>query len=417
MKDRYIIFTAVFALFFRVIFSLDDNDLKLGKQEFIGCIEEVDIRDRNVKYTLGIDGYDARVLLNSEKYPIFEYGDCLQVVAEIKAPGEFLDFDYGDYLSVRNIYGVVSFSESVKFVGVKKNWFFEIVYVVRKEVLERLNRVFPEPYSSFMAGLIVGSRKGISANLMQDFNAAGLTHILAISGYNITLIILIVSNLLGFLARGKRIFWSIVFIVLFVIIVGASASVVRAALMGIISVISLWFGRKYFVLRALFFSGFLMVLCNPGILLFDISFQLSFLATLGIVLFAEFIGKFVEKVPEAFKLRENLKMTLCAQILTLPILLMNFQQLSLVSVFANLLVLPFIPFAMLFGFCAFLLSFISFNLALGIGFFGYIILKLVTFIVGFFGGLNFAYVEISWFSGFFLAVYFLLTFLFWRKFC
>ncbi len=390
MKSKYLIFGGVLLIFGRWIFSLNDNDLVFGEQKFVGCIQEVDIRDQNVKYTLGIEDFDARVLFTAEKYPLYEYGDCLEIWASIEAPGEFLDFDYGAYLSVRDIYGIVSFPKSVRFVGVQKNWFFEIVYVVRKEVLDRLNRIFPEPASSFMAGLIVGSRKGISANLMQNFNAAGLTHILAISGYNITLIILIVGKMLGFLARGKRIFWSIVFIILFVILVGASASVVRAALMGIISVISLWFGRKYFVLRALFFSGFLMVLWNPQTLLFDVSFQLSFLATLGIILFAERIEKFLQKVPEFFMIRENLKMTLCAQILTLPIILMNFGQISLVSIFANLLVLPFIPFAMMFGFLAFILSFISFDLALAVGFFGYLILEFVTFVVSFFGGLDFA---------------------------
>lgn len=395
MKDRYFIVFGVLILAIRWFFSFDNNDLVFGDQKFRGCIQEVDIRDQNVKYTLGIEGFDARVLFTAEKYPLYEYGDCLEIVASIETPGEFLDFDYGEYLSVRDIYGIVSFPKSVRFVGVEKNWFFEIVYVVRKEVLDRLNRIFPEPASSFMAGLIVGSRKGISANLMQDFNAAGLTHILAISGYNITLIILIVGKMLGFLARGKRIIWSIVFIVLFVILVGASASVVRAALMGIISVSSLWFGRRYFVLHALFFAGFLMVLWNPQTLFFDVSFQLSFLATLGIVLFAERIEKFLQKVPEFFMIRENLKMTLCAQILTLPIVLMNFGQISLVSIFANLLVLPFIPFAMMFGFLAFLLSFISFDLALGVGFLGYLILEFVTFIVSFFGGLDFAYIEIS----------------------
>lgn len=395
MKDRYFVILGVLILVIRWIFSFDDNDLNFGEQKFVGCIQEVDIRDQNVKYTLRIEDFDARVLFTAEKYPLYEYGDCLEILASIEAPGEFLDFDYGAYLSVRDIYGIVSFPRSVRFVGVKTNWFFEIVYLVRKEVLNRLNRIFPEPVSSFMAGLIVGSRKGISANLMQNFNAAGLTHILAISGYNITLIILIVGKMLGFLARGKRIFWSIVFIILFVILVGASASVVRAALMGIISVISLWFGRKYFVLRALFFSGFLMVLWSPQTLFFDVSFQLSFLATLGIILFAERIEKFLQKVPEFFIIRENLKMTLCAQILTLPIILMNFGQISLVSIFANLLVLPFIPFAMMFGFLAFILSFISFDLALGVGFFGYLILEFVTFVVSFFGGLDFAYIEIS----------------------
>ncbi len=395
MKDRYFIVFGVLILAIRWFFSFDNNDLAFGDQKFVGCIQEVDIRDQNVKYTLGIEDFDARVLFNAEKYPLYEYGDCLEILAYIEAPGEFLDFDYGAYLSVSDIYGIVSFPKSVRFVGVKKNWFFERVYLLRKEVLGRLNRIFPEPASSFMAGLIVGSRKGISANLMQDFNAAGLTHILAISGYNITLIILIVGKMLWFLPRGKRILWSVVFIVLFVILVGASASVVRAALMGIISVSSLWFGRKYFVLRALFFSGFLMVLWNPQTLFFDVSFQLSFLATLGIILFAERIEKFLQKVPEFFMIRENLKMTLCAQILTLPIMLMNFGQISLVSIFANLLVLPFIPFAMMFGFLAFLLSFISFDLALGVGFLGYLILKFVIFVVSFFGGLDFAYIEIS----------------------
>ncbi|MBU1956882.1 ComEC/Rec2 family competence protein, partial [bacterium] len=231
---------------------------------------------------------------------------------------------------------------------------------------------FAEPHGSFMAGLLLGSRKGIPEHLMQSFNTTGLTHIIAISGYNITLVIVVISGLFGFLSRRWKVFACSFFIIIFVIMVGASAAVVRAAIMGVISLIALFFGRQYFVIIGLFGAAFFMNLWNPKILVYDIGFQLSFLATFGIVVFADRIERYFRWMPSFFGMREAVLMTLSAQILALPVIILNFGRLSVVSPIANVFVLPLIPLAMLFGFFAVLFGRFF-------GFLGYLILEFIIF--------------------------------------
>ena len=189
----------------------------------------------------------------------------------------------------------------------------------------------PEPSASFEAGLLTGSRKGIPDDLLEAFNMTGLTHIIAISGYNISLIVVLISSLFKNSSRRVKVPFIIVFIVLFTIFVGASAAVVRASIMGIISVMALWFGRQSQVLNALLISAFVMVLWNPATLFYDVGFQLSFLATLGLIIAGNKIMETTKFLPEKFGIREAFAMTFSAQIFALPVILVNFGRFSFIS--------------------------------------------------------------------------------------
>ncbi|MBT4056494.1 ComEC/Rec2 family competence protein, partial [Candidatus Peregrinibacteria bacterium] len=259
----------------------------------------------------------------------------------------------------------------------------------------RLGRLFPEPYSSLMAGLLLGSRKGIPADLMEDFNKTGLTHIVAISGYNITLVIIVVFGLFGFLTRKVRVVMATIFVVVFVILVGASSAVVRAGIMGIISLFAVYFGRKGEIYVSILLAAFLMNLWNPKIAVIDIGFQLSFLATLGLVYVSPWLekapgllGKILGKVPRFFLIRENFVLTLSAQVFTLPVILKSFGRISLLCPISNVFVLPFIPFAMIFGFLAVVGSFVVEGVGEGFAFVGYCFLDLIFFLVRFFAGFS-----------------------------
>ena len=120
-----------------------------------------------------------------------------------------------------------------------------------------------------------------------------------------------------------------------------------------------------------------MVAYNPKILWYDVGFQLSFLAVLGLIYISPFFEQYLEKIPQTLGLREALQLTLAAQVTAIPIILLNFERLSLISPIANVLVAPFIPLAMFLGFIAILLSFLSFKLSLIIGFFAYICLEII----------------------------------------
>ncbi len=390
-----------------------------GYFEVSGCIsEEVDVRNDKIKYVIDaesikIDGVWVetlgKVLLTTQRYPVYEYADCFAVSGELKRPEKFEGFAYDKYLARYGIYTFISSAQiellDKKMEGVKV-LFFKTLYRFKSSFETRLAKVFLEPHNSFMAGLILGSRKGIAEHLMEDFNATGLTHIIAISGYNITLIIVIVAGLFSFLERRLMILFSILFVFIFVLLVGASAAVVRAGIMGVISLVALWHGRKYYVTLGLFLAAFFMNLFEPKILVYDVGFQLSFLATCGLLYVSPLIEKYFMFLPKKFEIRESVLMTISAQILALPVILMNFERLSLISPVANLFVLPFLPFSMLFGFLAVIASYMWFFLAQIFGFVGFLLLEVLVFFVKFFANVKFASVEVTWFFWWVLLIYY-----------
>ncbi|MEK7126668.1 MAG: ComEC/Rec2 family competence protein [Patescibacteria group bacterium] len=299
------------------------------------------------------------------------------------------------------------------------SFLFDFLRSLNSLFSKQLATIFNEPYGGFMAGLLLGNRSEISYDLMQNFNTVGLTHIIAISGYNITLVISIVCGLFSFLSRKKRVIFSIVFVVCFVILVGSSASVVRAAVMGIIGLVAVYFGRVYVASVSLIASAFFMNLWNPRLLVYDVGFELSVLATAGLVYVSafvseNFVNKYFKFLPAFAGIRESFSMTLSAQIFVLPLILVYFGRLSLVSPIANLIVLPFIPWIMLFGFLSGFANFFSGWLGNFFGFTAYILMKLVISIIGGFAILPFAAIKIEWF-GFWMAA--TCYFLIWRLLC
>lgn len=210
---------------------------------------------------------------------------------------------------------------------------------------ERLAALLPEPESSFAVGLLLGQRQDMDPHLQEAFQTVGLTHIVAISGSNIALVVALFFAMFGFLRFQWRLFWSGAGVVFFVLLVGPSAAVLRAGLMGILTLLGLAQGRRTQVYFALLWSAVLMVLWNPLVLVRDIGFQLSFAATLGILTFVPIL----DRVFPRFPLREELILTLSAQIMTLPFIVFYFERVSWITPVANLAVAPLIPFAMAFS--------------------------------------------------------------------
>lgn len=399
----------------------------LGKIELRGCIVEgVDVRNDKVKYTIKVSELkifsdslwkevSGRVLVTGKRYPVYEYGDCLFVQGKLDKPERIEDFDYAKYLSRYDVYSVI-YQAEIELIESK--WgtstlpigrqMFGRLFKFKNNFENKLGQIFAEPYASFMAGLILGSRRGISDDLIGDFNTTGLSHIVAISGYNITLLIVVIGGLFGFLTRRMKVVASVIFVFVFVILVGASAAVVRAAVMGVIGLMALWFGRNYFVGISLFSAAFFMNLWNPKILVYDVGFQLSFLATCSLVYVSPLLKKYFEFLPESFGVRDSMTMTVSAQSLALPVILLNFGRLSLISPVANVFVLPFIPIAMIFGFFAVVLSYVWNFLGLLVGFFGYFVLWLVILLVKFFAGIPLAAVNVEWFNFWLAGCYYLL---------
>lgn len=365
-----------------------------------------DRRREKVNYTIDTDTIclqercrkvHGRILASYPLYPAFEYNQRIRLTGILIEPPEFEGFSYKNYLSLSGVYSIMQRPFIVALN--KPDFSFKGMLFALKDDFEfKLNTLFPEPSASFEAGLLTGSRKGIPDYLLEAFNITGLTHIIAISGYNISLIIILISSLFKNSSRRIKVPFIIVFIILFTIFVGASAAVVRASIMGIISVMALWFGRQSQVINALLVSAFVMVFWNPVTLLYDVGFQLSFLATLGLILVGNTIMDLTKFLPEKFGIREAFAMTLSAQIFALPIILVNFGRFSLISPVANVLIVPVIPFAMFFGFISVIISVINFNIGFIVAMPAWLMLEIASFVTLILAKLPLAAFEVPWFN-------------------
>ena len=226
--------------------------------------------------------------------------------------------------------------------------------------ISSINSLLPEPHASLLNGIIFGYKAQLSPALYQSLVDTGTLHIIALSGMNITILASLTANATLFLGRRLSSLVTIGLIVLFVMLVGMSPTVVRAAIMGSMSLLAIYFGRQYQALLALVLTSLIMLLFDFD-LLKSISFQLSFLATLGLIL-ANKKGKRYEKNSSFQKLiyiiKENFRLTLAAQLFTLPVILYYFHRVSLISPIANLLIEWSIQPIMVLGLTASVLGYI-----------------------------------------------------------
>jgi len=211
---------------------------------------------------------------------------------------------------------------------------------VSNPFLPVINRLLPEPQSSLLNGIIFGYQAHFPEELYQALIDTGTIHIIALSGMNITILVALTAKMTLFLGRKISSLLTIGLIALFVMLVGSSPTVVRAAIMGSMSLLAIYFGRQYQALLALILTSLIMLLFDFSYLS-SISFQLSFLATLGLILAnrkSERRDPFGHMEQLIFAVRENFRLTLAAQIFTLPLILYYFHRVSLIAPIANLLI-------------------------------------------------------------------------------
>lgn len=256
----------------------------------------------------------------------------------------------------------------------------------------------PEPEASLLAGMLFGGTNGFSAKFYEALLATGTIHVVALSGTNITILINLISKFTFPLGRKLSSLFSIAAIVAFIFFVGPSPTVVRAGIMGSLTLLSVYFGRQKYSLLSLMLASFLMIIFDKSILT-NISFQLSFLSTLGIIIFAS--------TPVSFKNRgrnilwdifndiktvfwENLKTTLSAQVATLPLIVFAFGRISLIAPLSNVLVGWVVNPIMVLGTLICLVSVISNSLGQLLAFFAYLPLHYFVKVVELSGSLPFA---------------------------
>jgi competence protein ComEC len=257
--------------------------------------------------------------------------------------------------------------------------------------MDSLEALVPEPQAGLGEGLLLGVKSALGDELEQVFRRTGIIHIVVLSGYNVMLVVIFVMTILSyFLAERGRLIFGVLAIASFALMVGLSATVVRASIMAVLILIARTTGRSYQVLRALFFAGAVMLLINPYLLVSDPGFQLSFVATFGLILLAPHLEMVFHKVPNFIKIREFLVATIATQIFVLPLLLYQIGEFSVVSVLVNVLVLPMVPVAMLLTFFTGVIGLFSSALALPVAYLTHLSLSYILVVATWFAALPFA---------------------------
>ncbi|TSC59784.1 MAG: competence protein ComEC [Candidatus Peregrinibacteria bacterium Greene0416_62] len=308
-------------------------------------------------------------------WPEYRIGDRIRAEGILELPKSTTDFNYAHYLHLQDISTIMHRAQLQPSSHLAIQPFHRTVsrhlQSVKTWFESRITRLFPEPEAALITGLLTGERRGFSKRLLDDFSTTGLTHLVAISGTNVTIIIGILGGLLFWLPLKWRFFPQIIAIILFTLFVGASASVVRASVMGILGVLALQLGRIRDTRLAILWTAFAMTLWKPEQLWWDAGFQLSFAAVIGVTEIGPRLQKAFSKIPESLGLRDSLAMTLAAQITTLPVSVLTFGQVSLIAPLSNILAAPMVPIAMLLGFCGTMISLVYFPLGQLVAFGGY----------------------------------------------
>jgi len=314
------------------------------------------------------------VLVTIRRYPEYKYGDRIKIIGKLEEPDETEDFSYKNYLMKDGIYSVMAFPktellEKEPYRGLS-SIFFSGVLEFKQKLRESIRKNYSPPQSLILEGTVLGDNGVMSQDLKDKLNITGLRHIIAVSGTHVIILSTIIMSLLLALGfwRGQAFYITIIFICLYIVMTGLPASGVRAGIMGGLYLLSQKLGRQSVGPRVIILSCAIMLLINPLLLFYDIGFQLSFLAVMGLIYLEPFIKNFLKILtkiilPAVGDKVENLlgmiSATFAAQIFTLPIIVYNFGNISLVSPITNILVLPVVYWLMIFGFLSSFLGIIS----------------------------------------------------------
>lgn len=309
-------------------------------------------------------------LVQTARYPRFAYGDRVQAIGSLEMPPEGGEFSYRDYLARQGVHSYMPRAQVLLVAPRQGHWFMQMLLDLKRRAQQTIAAILPEPQAALLTGILLGVESGIPSDLLDSFRATGTSHILAISGFNLTLVAGVLMRLGRRMLGPRRSWWVAgVGVALYTILVGASAAVLRAALMAFLCLWARYLGRPSYGPTALAAAAVLMTAWNPNFL-WDVGFQLSFTATAGLVLFADplertFVRLFSRVTSNTViqsmvkLLQETTIVGWAAQIAALPVILTHFGQLSLVSPFTNLLVLPVQPAVMTWGGMAALLGMIA----------------------------------------------------------
>ena len=374
-------------------YVISEQKINDSSSQFIFRVKELEISGKTFEL-------DEKILIKTASHPRYRIGDILLVEGEIKIPQniENSEFNYVAYLKHQGIqtemfYPQIMEVDSLKigFIDDLKLKFLGSVHSLKNGFQSSINRSLPEPNASYLNGILLGTRQNIPDDLKEAFSKTSMAHVLAISGYNITILAEAILLMLVYFVRRRKAFWiSVLIIFIFTIMAGASASVVRAAIMGLLLLFAQSFGRLNDIKNAILLAAAVMIYFNPFVLRFDIGFQLSFLALIGLVYVYPIFKQRFKRIPAFGNLKDVFFQSLSAQIMVIPLIVFYFKSFSLVSLPANLLVLPFMPFVMLLGFLTGILGMVFAPLGQFVGYFAWALSQYQIKVIQFFASFQFS---------------------------
>jgi competence protein ComEC len=369
------------------------------------AVREVQQRDGSWEQASG------GVLLREVASTGHHYGDLLTVTAKLETPASSPAFDYRQYLANRGIDSVAYYPEVILTASDRGNAALNLLHKARSALDSAMAKALPEPQASLAQGIVLGERSALPQELKDDLNATSTSHIIALSGYNVTVLAgLVIGALAWLIGRRRAALLALALIVGYTLFTGASPSLVRAAIMGCLYLGAIMLGRPTSGIVSIMFAAALMAGLQPNVVT-DISFQLSFAATAGLIVLERPLRWRVEQIWQgvgwlppvprqgvAAGLYETALITFCAVIATLPLIALYFQRVSLIALPANLLVLPAFPYIILSSTLVGLLGLFSAPLAQFAGYFAGIGLSYMVAMVRVLAAVPFASLEIRRFN-------------------
>ena len=370
-KDKKIIILLLFVILsFRYVDILENEYNRIeNKQIEEKAVIISDIQEKEYKYI-----YEAKFLKNNKKVLInikksqqidkINYGDLIYLEGKLEIPKiatNYKGFDYRQYLKTKKIQGIV-IADNVKILKVKyKN---NLIYQIQKKIKETIKEELPDETGNLLLAILVGDKKDLSEQIQINFKNSNLSHMLAVSGAHVSYIIVGLTYITQNSIMGKRKgrVFCIFFLIIFMAITNFTPSVTRACIMAILTLVSKILYKKADIYTNISISALIILLYNPYSLL-DLGFQLSFGGTIGIVIFMRFIKKKQEEPKLLNYIKQMALVSICANIIIIPIIMNNFNTVSLTFLVSNILASPILAIIVIVGFSIIIISIISHSLS------------------------------------------------------
>ena len=386
----------------KLVFEIKDiNKIEDFSKHYLAELIEIngDKTDENIFAVLiipsNLDLHKGNIISSQSK--LFEFDN-------------FKGFDYRNYLLSKKIFFKSYFYDINIIKHNRLNSFERYIKDFRQLFLSTIKKIYPNEEGIFLWWILIWARENLPTKLKTHFNNSWLTHFIAVSGFNITILIIFFTYILRFFPLFLRIILITLSITIFTILVWDTAPVLRASIMWLIWYYVMSSGRKWSSLSIILLTIFIMILLSPLSLNYDVSLHLSFLAVIWIVYTQDFFKKIFYFLPEMLAIKEAFVLTLGALSFTLPIMIFNFGQLSILSPIANVLVAWTIPIAMLLWFLSIIFYLLSPILWYIIWYLTWVFLKWDIIIVHFFWQIDLAILKLDFwvFKNYFEILYFII---------